>query len=135
MRERRRFMLVIIAAAVAASGCGSSSSTSLLAPGLGVGIYSLESVTGNGPETGSFVLSLDGTATRRVRYAGIYATGEYVAVGTFELTPDSIRFALREDAGTSPYVWRVQGARSGDAFTIRYPDPADGSVTETYRRR
>ena len=58
-----------------------------------------------------------------------------MAIGTFTLTTDSIHFALREDGGKSAYVWRVHGSRTGDSFTIRYPAPADGWVTESYRRR
>jgi hypothetical protein len=133
MRTRRR-CLILFGFLAGASACGDATVT-MLAPGVGAGIYRLDAVTGNGPDAGSFLLLLDGTATRRVQYAGSGTSGEYVAVGTFELSRDSIRFDLRENGGSSQYIWRVQGSRSGDSFTIRYPDPADGSVTETYRRQ
>ena len=96
----------------------------------------LESVAGRGPASGSFVLTSDGQATRRVRYAVSQGLSpEDVAVGTFALLPnDSIRFSLRENAGTSAYVWTVRGTRSAERFSIQYPDPGDGTVIETYSR-
>ena len=117
-----------------ASGCGDSTSP-VFSPSVAAGTYVLASVTGRGPETGSFALSPDGSAMRRVRYGGIYAGVDYVAIGTFVITPDSIVFSLREDAGRSQYIWRVQGERTSDAFTIHYPDGADAMVAETYRRQ
>jgi hypothetical protein len=133
MHERRRFVLpAVLAFALVLTGCGDATS-SVLPPRFVAGIYVLKSVTGRGPTAGSFALSANGAATRSVQYTGTYA-GTYVAVGTFSLVPGTIEFALREDNGQSPYEWKVRGEWSGHTFTLRYPDPADGWITETFER-
>ena len=71
MQRRRRPIPVIVATLIVLGGCSDASTATALAPDAGMGIYVLEQVTGSGPETGSFLLSFDGTATRRVRYGGL----------------------------------------------------------------
>ena len=108
-----------------------------LGPVLTQGTYVLESVSGRGPASGTMLLSLYGTAERRVRYAG--STGglsaEYVARGTFRLTGGgAVALQLRE--GESPHVWRPRATLSGDVLRLRHPDPADGpDIVESYRRQ
>ena len=78
----------------------------------------------------------DARAVRRVRFTSGSAAADYVAIGTFQITADTIAFALRENGGQSQYVWQVRGDWRGLRFTIRYPDAADGpDIVETYRRQ
>jgi hypothetical protein len=97
------------------------------------GLYVLDSVTGRGPVSGSFMLTTDGRAERRIRYAT--QPGEYVASGTFEVTAPQIVFSLHEEGTVASYEWIVRGELNGRSFSIHYPDPADGpDIVETYRR-
>jgi hypothetical protein len=84
---------------------------------------------------GNFVLTADGHAERRVRYAAAATSLEYVAVGTYELDATGITFTLREDAGGSSYDWELRGEWRGTRLVVRYGDPADGpDIVETYQR-
>jgi hypothetical protein len=138
-----RSFAVLGAAAVASVDCGETTRPQLdprseLDPQIAAGTYVLEAVSGRGPVSGAFVLTGSGGAERRVQYAPPRGTGarEYVATGTFRLRAYSIDFALREDEGRSPYVWRPRGEWSAGRFNIRHPDPADGpDIVETYRRQ
>lgn len=76
------------------------------------GNYILDSVTGRGPATGSLSFVVTGQVIRKVRYfqPDGSLSGEYVAIGTFSNTgTNTIEFNLRENGGTSPYVWTVSG--------------------------
>ena len=100
------------------------------------GNYVLDSVTGRGPATGSLSFLVTGQVTRRVRYtqADGSLSAEYVAIGTFSSSGTStIEFNLRENGGSSPYVWTVSGTMEQGLLTLRYPDPADGWIIERYR--
>ena len=99
------------------------------------GLYSLVSVSGRGPESGTFALTADGMATRRVTYPASAGRSEYVMSGTYTLdTTGGISFALSESM-ISSYMWPVRGEWRGSSFTISYPDPADGpDIVETYER-
>jgi hypothetical protein len=104
------------------------------------GTYVLESTSGRyAPVTGSFVLTADAGAVRRVRYPATSAPGgsEYVTTGTFDLDRDgTIVFALNEPCGTATCVWTVHASRTAGHFTLTYPDPADGPpISETYARQ
>lgn len=106
--------------------------TAPLNPSDAAGTYLLESVSGRGPVSGSFILKPDGTAERRVRYAG--TPEEDVYVGSFEITSPDIVFSLHPQPPAA-YVWTLHGEWSGERFSIRYPDPADGpDIVETFRR-
>jgi hypothetical protein len=134
MHPSLRFLTTV--ALLAAVSCRSSTEPELQASAA-AGLYVLESVTGRGPVSGTFLLTADGVAVRTVHYApmGTSAT-ELVAIGTFQLLPETISFALHEDSGRSTYVWSVSGARGSGTFNIQYPDPADGpNIIETYRRQ
>ena len=98
------------------------------------GSYVLESVTGNGPATGTLLFMTSGRVIRTVRYRlpDGSLSAEYVAVGTFRGSTNAIDFELRENGGSSPYVWSVSGLGEGNAIILRYPDPADGFITERY---
>ena len=109
-----------------------------LGPAIAHGTYTLESVSGRGPASGTMVLSLSGAAERRVRYARSSGlTAEYVARGSFRLTGGgAVTFQLREDDGKSPHVWRPRATLSGEVLQLRHPDPADGpDIVESYRRQ
>lgn len=131
MHSPRFRIPVLLALLLATAGC-SDSTGPYLSSRLAAGTYTLVSVEGRGPESGSFVLGAGALAARHVRYADV--DGEYTAVGTFKLTPDSIVFELHEDGGRSEHTWTVRGEFKGTSFVIRYPDPADGVIIETYRR-
>jgi hypothetical protein len=100
------------------------------------GNYILDSVIGRGPSTGSLSFVVPGQVTRRVRYTqpdGSLSV-EYVAIGTFSSSgANAIEFKLRENAGSSPYVWTVSGTMEQGVISLGYPDPADGWITERYR--
>lgn len=101
------------------------------------GTYILASVTGNGPASGTFVFIQSGQVVRRVRYRNGDGSlsNEYVAVGTFRGQTSAIDFSARDDSGRSPYAWTAFGSMEpGGLLVLRYPDPADGWVLESYRR-
>jgi hypothetical protein len=137
----RRSFAVLGVAAVASGACGKATPADpnlVLDPRLAAGLYVLDAVSGRGPVRGSFVLTSSGGAERRVQYAAPLGTPgrDYVARGTFQLYADRIEFALREDGGRSPHVWRPRAERSAGGFSLRHPDPADGpDIVETYRRQ
>lgn len=127
--------LVVLACIFAVVACRDS-----IAPdqSVAVGSYALESVSGRGPATGSMVLVPGGQAERRVRYRQPDGTlsSEYVAIGTFRVTDtQSVELGLREDGGSSQYVWRVTATLDDGILNLGYPDPADGWIVETYRRQ
>jgi hypothetical protein len=100
------------------------------------GTYALESVTGNGPATGSLLFMASGLVIRTVHYrlSDGSLSAEYVAVGTFRGSTNAIDFKLRENGGSSSYVWSVSGSvEEGGVVVLRYPDPADGWIAERYR--
>ena len=139
MRVSRTSQFVVAALALGISACHDESPPVEIGPGLVAGTYVLESATARGPVAGTFVLTGAASAERRVQYStpGGALSSDYVAVGTFTLrSTDTLEFALREDGGRSVNVWRFLGARTGDHFTVHFPDPADGpDIVETYRRR
>jgi hypothetical protein len=124
---------VVLGLSAAVSGGCRSATAPVFTTSDAAGTYVLSAVEGRGPASGSFVLTTDGHATRRVHYSvASVPGGEYVAAGTFALIErDSITFALREDGN----VWRVSGTWRVSGFRLEYPDPADGIVVETYRRQ
>jgi hypothetical protein len=110
----------------------------VVSPLLVQGTYVLESVTGRGAASGTIVLAPTGGVVRRVRYArSAVPSAEYVAVGTFRLSPDGVvELRLREDDGRSPYVWEPRATLGAGVLRIQYPDPADGpDIVESYRRQ
>jgi hypothetical protein len=133
----QRAIIVVIVSAMAI-GCRDVNRPQADLAGV-VGVYVLESQTGRyAPVSGMVVLTSDGIAERRVRYSTAVAdsTRESILTGSFELpSDDAIELRLNENCGTSVCVWNVRGTRTGDRFTLQYPDPADGPpITETYRR-
>lgn len=102
------------------------------------GVYRLETSSGRyAPIAGSFTLTQDLRAERRVLYASATGESEYVTNGTFDLQHDgAIIFALNEPCGDAICVWTIRASRTGEHFTFQYPDPADGPpMTETYGRQ
>ncbi|HEV7993985.1 MAG TPA: hypothetical protein VGP25_19310 [Gemmatimonadaceae bacterium] len=129
LRALLRPAIAGLALAVAAA-CDSA--TDPLAASNAAGTYVLESVTGRGPTSGTFVLRPDGTAERRARYAG--APNEELFLGSFEIDAPNIVFNLHPQPPAS-YVWTLHGELTGNRFSIHYPDPADGpDIVETFRR-
>jgi hypothetical protein len=103
-----------------------------------VGSYVLDSVSGRGPTVGSMLLLPSGQVERKVRYRQPDGSlsNEYVALGTFHLTEaSSLEIGLREDGGTSSYVWKPLAALRDGMLSLEYPDPADGpNIVERYKR-
>lgn len=139
MRGSRTVQLAVAALALGIGACRDAGPPVATDPGLVAGTYILESASARGPVAGRFVLTGTASAERRVQYSTLAGalSSEQVALGTFTLrSTDTLEFALREDNGRSVNVWRFRGARTGDRFTVHFPDPADGpDIVETYRRR
>ena len=132
MRHLPRSLRALALAVVLAVAC--SNGTTPVTPVQAAGVYTLESVTGRGPQSGTFTLTADGRAERHVKFA-VTGPYDYVATGSFEIEAGEISFALVHSGTPSMYVWPVHGEWRGSSFTIRYPDPADGpDIVETYRR-
>jgi len=120
---------LFLALALAAACSDSTAPTPVEA----AGTYSLDAVTGRGPVTGSFILTADGRAERRVRYAT--DPTETVFIGSFTIDGATIAFNLVPGDMPAAFVWPVSGQWLGSQFTIRYPDPVDGpDIVERYRR-
>jgi len=121
----------LVLAVVLAAACSDSTAPT---PVRAAGVYTLESVSGRGPVSGSFTLTADGRAERRVRYATI--PSEVVYVGSFSFEGRTVSFNLLPSSIPADFVWPVSGQWFGAQFTIRYPDAADGpDIVEFYRRR
>jgi len=130
MRHLRRSRLALVLAVAFAAACSDSTAPT---PVQAAGVYSLESVSGRGPVAGSFTLTADGRAERRVRYAT--DPTEIVFIGSFTIDATTIAFNLVPGNMPAAFVWPVAGQWLGSQFTIKYPDPADGpDIIETYRR-
>ena len=122
------------AAGLLAFGLACGGATTPSAQSEAAGVYVLVSVSGRGPESGTFVLTRDGRATRTVKYPATVRALEYVLFGTYGIDASGIAFTLSESM-ISSFMWPVRGEWRGSSFTIRYPDPADGAdIIETYRR-
>lgn len=126
------------AALLVALSLGAACSDSATAPATPVeaaGTYTLVSVSGRGPTAGTFILTGEGAATRSVTYPASASTAQSVMTGAYTLDgAGGILFTLSESP-ISSYLWPVRGEWSGSAFSISYPDPADGpTIVETYRR-
>jgi hypothetical protein len=130
-----RFLLAIGLLLGSVTSCGDIT-TATNDPVAVAGTYRLETSVGRyAPVVGTFVLTSDSRAERRVRYGSASAT-EYVATGTFSFADNGdIIFALNEPCGTTTCLWQVRGTRIGNTFTLEYPDPADGPpIQEVYFR-
>ena len=128
MRHRLRRALVLALALAAA--CSDSTAPT---PVRAAGTYTLAMVTGRGPASGFFILSADGRAERRVRYATI--PDDIIYVGGFRVDGGKIAFNLVPSGRFGDFPWPVSGQWLGSQFTITYPDPADGpDIVERYRR-
>ena len=137
-----------VVALVGVLGCGEP--TGIPATPGAAGTYTLESVDGCAPGPaaaecfprpswvveGTMVLRGDGTVTRTMRYHFPAPTGPVtvVGVGTFRLDGGAVEFALRENAGTAPSIWRSRAELTAEGLTLRYPHPADGEAVEVFRR-
>ena len=104
------------------------------------GTYVLESVSGRGPATGTLILTHQGYAERRVRFAERNGalSPEYLARGTAAVRSDnSIDLQLREMNGAlKDHVWTPATRIVDGQIELRHPDPADGpDIVERYRRQ
>jgi hypothetical protein len=133
LRSGLRFAIVVFAFAVGA-GCHDGPTTPHVLLASAAGIYELQTAIGRGPVSGTFTLSANGQAVRRVRFV-VSSQVENVSTGSFTIDANGISFLLT-DTSSPAYAWPVRGEWRGTSFTIRYPDPADGpDIVETYRRR
>src|SRR4051812_16389877 len=129
MNLLRRLSVIAVVAFLAS--CQNSAGPNQLA-----GSYLLESVNGRGPSTGVILFLPGGSVMRSVRYtqADGSLSNEYVATGTYRVTPpSSIELDLHENGGESPYVWKVSGILAGGPLRLGYPDPAHGGGSRRYR--
>src|SRR3954468_6751475 len=116
MRHRFRSRHAFVVAVVVATACSDSTAPT---PVQVAGVYSLESVSGRGPVAGSFTLTADGRAERRVRYAT--DPTEVVFIGSFTVDATTIAFNLVPGNMPAAFVWPVGGEWLGSQFTIEYP--------------
>ena len=129
LRSRRALVFAVVLSAACSDG------TTSVTPVQAAGVYTLESVSGRGPASGTFTLTADGRATRQVRYASVGGLLGQTLVGRFTIDGTSIAFNLVPADTPAAYVWPVGGQWLGSQFTITYPDPADGpNIVERYRR-
>lgn len=130
MRHLLSFRHALVLALGLAAACSDSTAPT---PVRAAGVYTLQSVSGRGPISGSFTLTADGRAERRVRYANL--ANEIVYIGSFGFEGKTIAFNLIPGNMPADFVWPVSGEWLGSQFTITYPDPADGPpIVELYRR-
>lgn len=128
LRSRRALVLGVVLA-----GCAPDPT---VAPETAAGVYTLQSVAGRGPSTGTITLSAEGGAERQAHYTSLGSPFDQNLIGSFRIVGDSIAFMLRPSDKPSDFVWPVSGQWLGSEFTITYPDPADGpDVVERYRKR
>jgi hypothetical protein len=133
------FMKLVSRSVVLASVFAITSCQNSLQPdqSIAVGSYTLDSVSGDGPATGSLVLIPGGYADRRVRYrqGDGSLSPEYVTIGTFHVTDaQGLDIALREN-GNSVYVFKPTATLAGGILSLGYPGPADGWIVEMYKRQ
>src|SRR6185295_577399 len=100
MRQLRRSLPALLLAVAFAVACSDSTAPT---PVQVAGIYSLESVSGRGPVVGSFTLTTDGRAERRVRYAT--DPTEIVFIGSFTVDGATIAFNLVPGNMPAAFVW------------------------------
>jgi hypothetical protein len=106
------------------------------------GVYALRSSSGTvgvleTPVGGSLTLTPEGVAERRVSYRvdSIGTVRQFSAIGTYHVTDSVVAFALRENAGASPYLWRVAATlEPGGMLRFSYPRAVDGTIVEVYQR-
>jgi hypothetical protein len=102
------------------------------------GTYDLQASTGNGPASGTLILTSKGYAERRVRYREPDGTmsDEYLSRGSAQLLPDStIVLELREMNLLASEPWTPDAKLVAGGVDVSYPDPFDGStIVESYRR-
>ena len=133
MKHLLRSRPALALALALAAAC--SDSTTSVTPVQAAGVYRLESVSGRGPASGTFMLTADGRAARQVRYASEGGLLAQTLLGSFTINGTTIAFNLVPADSPASYVWPVSGQWLGSQFTISYPDPADGpDIVERYRR-
>jgi hypothetical protein len=126
--------VLALVAALAAAAC--SDSTAAVTPAEAAGVYTLASVTGRGPSSGTFTLTADGGAQRQAHFESRFSPYDQQFVGSFTIDGGTITFELIPRDLPADFVWPVKGQWLGSYFTITYPDPADGpNIVELYRRQ
>jgi hypothetical protein len=135
MLMRRHWSIALaltLATATACSDTAGPSAESRAAAGIYVLQPTDEQYT---PESGTIYLMPTGKAERHVtyRFEG-QPSFERVAKGTFRVEGSTLYLELVEQDTDIVYTWRPMGTIDGPTLTISYPGPADGTVTEIYRR-
>lgn len=132
-RRRWSFPLGILLSVVA--GCSDTTGASG-ATRAAAGVYIFQpSGQQYEPESGRIVLLPMGKAERRVSYlAEGQPDYELVSTGTFRVEGSTVHLELVQQDTDFPYTWRTDATLDGPTLTLGYPGPADGWITETYRR-
>ena len=126
----------VLALVAALAGTACSDSTAPGTPAEAAGIYTLASVTGRGPSSGTFTLTADGRAQRQAHFESGSSPYDQQLIGSFTIDGGTIAFELIPRDLPADFVWPVKGQWLGSYFTITYPDPADGpNIVELYRRQ
>ena len=115
------------------------------------GTYELHSVDGCAPGPpaaecfpqpswvlgGEMILRADGSVTRTMHYQfpSDPAALRVTVSGTYSRRGNAVAFAIVEDVGGAPYVWRSRAVLSKLGLTLRYPNPADGEIIEVFARQ
>ena len=143
MRNRLTRYAPIVGLAAAAAGCGGGTGpdSSLRAA---AGVYLLATVNGDAVPTSDLSAPIRGTvylwptghAERHVTYRAYDGTTQDVeSVGSFHFENAAIVLELRPKGEYSPTSWSVHGSLDDGTLTLGYPGPADGWMSEEYRRK
>ena len=128
LRARRALIL-----AVAFAAC---SNDPTVPPAQAAGTYVLQSVTGRGPSSGTFILTADGHAERQAHFTSQGSPFDQHLIGSFRIEKEFIAFNLTPSDQPGDVFWPVTGQWLGSEFTITYADPADGpAIVERYRKQ
>jgi hypothetical protein len=86
---------------------------------------------------GEMILRPDGSVTRTMHYQfpSDPVARTVTVSGTYSQRGNAVAFALVEDVGGAPFVWRSGAVLSKHGFTLRYPNPADGEIVEVFARQ
>lgn len=143
MRKRISSRTLVLAFVTAVAGCGDAAGPQRSFRAA-AGIYLLATVNGqtppisdvSAPIEGAVYLWPTGHAERHLVYRRFDGGTEAVeSVGSFHFEGDALVLELRPKDAYTLTPGRVTAAFDGTKLTIGYPGPADGWISEEYRRK